>query len=216
MPDLSFKIEGAKVVPCAAIPTLVFQLQIANAVAGEKIQTIALRCQIQIEVARRRYASQEQERLLDLFGPPDQWSRTLRTMLWTHAQAVVPSFSSASRAFDLQVPCTFDFNIATTKYFAGLAEGEIPLQMLFSGMVFYSPAEGPLQVAPISWEQEARFNLPVKLWREMMDTYYPDTVWINLRRDVFYRLYQFKMQHGMPTWEQALEEVLLSEKAVSS
>ena len=36
-------------------------------------------------------------------------------------------------------------------------------------------ADSPLQVAPISWEQEARYKLPVKMWREMMDTYYPNT-----------------------------------------
>ena len=117
---------------------------------------------------------------------------------------------------DLQVPCTFDFNVAATKYFEGLTDGEIPLQMLFSGTVFYALADSPLQVAPISWEQEARFKLPVKLWREMMDTYYPNSVWINLRRDIFERLYHYKMQHGIPTWEQALEQVLAGEEAVSS
>jgi hypothetical protein len=216
MPELSFQIEGAKVVPFHATPTIAFQLQIANAAEGEKIQTVVLHCQIQIEVTRRRYAPREQERLRDLFGPSERWSQTLRTMLWTHADTVVPSFPGVSTVVDLQVPCSFDFNVAATKYFAGLAEGEIPLRMLFSGTVFYSPAVGPLQVAPISWEQEAKFRLPVKLWHEMMVAYYPNSVWINLRRDVFDRLYQYKMQRGIPTWEQALEQVLLSEEAVSS
>ena len=45
-------------------------------------------------------------------------------------------------------------------------------------------------------------------WREMMDSYYPNSVWLKLRRDVFERLYQYKMQHGIPTWEQALESML--------
>ena len=70
MPDLSFAIDSAKVVPFAATPMLAFQLSIRNAAADERIHTIALRCQIQIEVTRRQYASQEQERLLDLFGTP--------------------------------------------------------------------------------------------------------------------------------------------------
>jgi len=73
-----------------------------------------------------------------------------------------------------------------------------------------------LQVAPISWEQEAKYKLPLKLWREMMDTYYPNSAWISLRRDVFDRLYQYKIQHGIPTWEQALERVLDSEAVVKS
>jgi hypothetical protein len=212
MPDLNFQVEGARVVPFAAVPTLAFKLQIQNAMAEEKIRTIVLRCQIQIEVARRRYAAQEQERLLDLFGPPDRWSQTLRTLLWTHAQVTVPTFAGASAVVDLEVPCTFDFNIAATKYFEGLSDGEIPLQMLFSGTAFYSLPDRPLQAAPISWDEEARYKLPVKLWREMMDAYYPNTVWINLRRDIFERLYQYKMQHGIPTWEQALERVLSGEE----
>ena len=216
MPDLRFKIESASVVPFAAVPMLAFQLQIDNAAAGEQIHTIALRCQIQIETTRRRYAPEEQERLVDLFGHPDRWSQTLSSLLWTHANLVVPGFAGASTVVDLQVPCTFDFNVAATKYFEGLTDGDIPLNMLFSGNVFYAHPDGPLQVAPISWEQEAKYKLPVKVWREMMDIYYPNSAWINLRRDVFDRLYRYKMQHGIPTWEQALERALCNEEVVNS
>jgi hypothetical protein len=216
MPDLSFHVESATVVQFAAVPMIAFQLHITNSEPDEVIHTVALRCQIQIEVTRRRYATGEQERLLDLFGHPDRWSQTLRNLLWTHAAVVVPAFAGTTTVVDLQVPCTFDFNVAATKYFEGLADGEIPLNMLFSGTVFYAPEDSPLQVAPISWEQEARYKLPVKLWREMMDAYYPNCAWINLRRDVFDRLYQYKIQHGIPTWEQALEKVLDSEAVVTS
>ena len=190
-------------------------MQIRNAVANEAIHTIALRCQIQIEVTRRRYSSAEQEHLLDLFGQPDRWSQTLRNLLWTHATVLVPGFSGPSGAVDLQVPCSFDFNVAATKYFAGLSDGEIPLNMLFSGTVFYVREDSSLQVAPISWEKEARYTLPVTLWREMMESYYPNSVWLNLHRDVFERLYRYKMQHGIPTWERALEQVLDSESMVN-
>ena len=174
-------------------------------IAGETIHTVALRCQIQIEVTRRRYTPEEQARMRDLFGEPERWSQTLRSLLWTHASVVVPSFQGSTLA-DLPIPCTFDFNVAATKYFEGLTDGEIPLHLMFSGTVFYADADDVLQVAPISWEQETRFKLPVKVWRDMMDSYYPNSVWLNLRRDVFERLYQYKTQHGIPTWEQALEE----------
>jgi len=50
--------------------------------------------------------------------------------------------------------------------------------------------EGNLQVAPIPWDKEARFRLPVKAWHEMMDIYYPNGAWLCLRRDVFERIYQ--------------------------
>jgi len=215
VPDLDFQIESASVVPFAAVPMLAFQLQIRNAVGDEKIHTIALRCQIQIETTRRGYVPEEQERLLDLFGQPDRWSQTLRSMLWTHINLVVPGFAGARAVVDMQVPCTFDFNVAATKYFEGLTGGEIPLLMLFSGTVFYAANDSPLQVAPISWEQEARYKLPVKLWREMMESYYPNCVWINLHRDVFERLYRYKIQHGFLSWEQTLEQVLTDNAVVN-
>lgn len=214
MPELSFQIEGVEVVPFAATPTLAFKLHLRNASADETIHTVALRCQIQIEVTRRRYTSDEQQRLLDLFGDPDRWSQTLRSMLWTHSNVVVPGFPGASTVVDLHVPCTFDFNVAATKYFEGLSDGDIPLHVMFSGTVFYALPESSLQIAPISWEQEARFKLPHKVWREMMDAYYPNNVWLSLRRDVFERLYQYKVQRGIPTWEQALENVLPMEADV--
>jgi hypothetical protein len=215
MPDLSFRIEEATVVSFAAAPTLAFKLRIENAVADEMIHTVALRCQIQIEVTRRRYTGEEQCRMRDLFGEPDRWSQTLRSLLWTHANIVVPSFCG-STLVDLPVPCTFDFNVAATKYFEGLTDGEIPLNLMFSGTVFYASSDDVLQVMPISWEQEAKFRLPVKAWREMMNSYYPNCVWLTLRRDVFERLYQYKTQRGIPTWEQALEEMLPVEETVNS
>ena len=215
MPDLSFKVESAGAVAYAAAPTLAFQLRIANAVAGETVHTVALRCQIQIEAARRRYTAEEQKNMLDLFGEPERWSQTLRSLLWTHVSVVVPGFEGTTLA-ELPVSCTFDFNVAATKYFEGLTDGEIPLRLMFSGTVFYAGEDGALQVTPISWEQETVFSLAQKVWREMMDSHYPNTAWVSLRRDVFERLYQYKTQHGIPTWEQALESVLPVEETVSS
>jgi hypothetical protein len=215
MPDLSFKVESAVPVPFAATPTLAFNLRIANATSGEAIHTIALRCQIQIEATRRRYTIEEQRNMLDLYGEPDRWSKTLRSLLWTLASAVVPGFEGSTLT-DLLVPCTFDFNVASTKYFEGLTGGDIPLRLMFSGTVFYAGEDGALQVAPISWEQETTFKLPQSVWRQMMDSYYPNSAWLSLRRDVFDRLYQYKMQHGIPTWEQALEKVLPVEETVVS
>jgi Family of unknown function (DUF6084) len=207
MPELSFKVQQAGMVPFAASPTIAFQLHVANVPADQAIHTIALNCQIQIEVTRRRYTPEEQQQMLDLFGEPDRWSQTLRSLLWTNVSAVLPGFRSSTQA-DLRVPCTFDFNVAATKYFAGLGAGDVPLNMLFSGTVFYADGEGLLQVAPISWDQEAKFRLPLQVWQEMMQAYYPNGAWLHVRRDVFDRLYRYKMQRGIPSWEQALESVL--------
>jgi Family of unknown function (DUF6084) len=207
MPDLNFEVERAEVLPFAVVPVMVFKLRVTNRNAGEPVHNVMLRCQIQIEATRRRYSAEDQGRLLDLFGEPERWGETLRSMLWTHASAVVSSFTG-SAVVDLQVPCTFDFNVAATKYFAGIDDGEVPLALLFSGTVFYEAGDGALQVSQIPWDKEAHYRLPVRLWKEMMDTYYPNSAWLCLRRDVFERLYQYKVRKGIPTWEQALESIL--------
>ena len=207
MPDLSFQIERAEPQRFTVAPTLLFKIRISNAVANETIHSVALRCQIQLEVTRREYTAEDQKQLRDLFGDAERWGQTLKTMLWTHASVVAPAFQD-SAAVDLPVPCTFDFNVAATKYFHGLADGDVPLCFLFSGTVFYADGDGALQVAPIPWDKEARFRLPVQSWRDMMDIYYPNSAWLCLRRDVFERLYQYKVERGIPTWEQAMERVL--------
>ena len=216
MPDLKFHVERAEVVPFAVAPQLALKLRVTNADAAEAIHTVALRCQIQIEATRRRYSAEEQRGLRDLFGEPERWGQTLRTLLWTHTSAVVPAFI-ASTEIDLPVPCTFDFNVATTKYFSGLSEGEIPLCLQFSGTVFYATGDGPLQVMLIPWDKEVRFKLPVQVWKELMDNYYPNSAWLCLRRDVFERLHRYKVERGIPTWEETLERVLsCTEEEVAS
>jgi hypothetical protein len=141
-----------------------------------------LRAQIQIEVAKRRYTTEEQAGLRDLFGTPDRWGQTLKPLLWTNTSAVAPQFTGETTV-DLQVPCTFDFSVATTKYFNSLDDGDIPVVLMFSGTVFYADEEGSLRVAPISWEKETKFRVPLKVWKDMMDAYYPNIAWLCLRRD---------------------------------
>jgi hypothetical protein len=213
MPDLSFQVEGVQVVDNAASPLLAFKLRLTDAGPEQMIHTVALRCQIQLEVTRRKYRPEDQERLLDLFGEPSRWGQTLRNLLWTHANLVVPAFK-ATTLVDLPVPCTFDFNVAATKYFDSLADGEVPICLQFSGTIFYANPEAGLQVAPISWDKEARFKLPVSIWRGMMKAYYPNSAWLCLHKDVFDRLYQYKVRRGIPTWEETLEGIIPVEETV--
>ena len=207
MPDLQLMIESAEVVQYASTPLMAFKVRIANNPSEEIIHTVALRAQIQIEVTRRKYDANEQTRLLDLFGEPERWGQTLRNMLWTHASVVVPRFTGSVLA-DIPVPCTFDFNVAATKYFHGVTSGDLPLCFQLSGTVFYQKEGEALQVAPISWDKEAKYRLPVKVWKDLMDVYYPNSAWLALQRDTFEKLYQYKMREGIPTWEEALERAL--------
>jgi hypothetical protein len=212
VPDLNITIEGAEAVPFTVAPMLGFKLRVANADPAEEIHTVVLRCQVQIEATRRGYTPEDQERLRDLFGEPERWSQTLRNLLWTNNSTVVPRFTGRTTA-ELQVPCTFDFAVATTKYLSGLTDGDIPVCVMFSGTVFYADQQGGLHAAPIPWDKEAKFRLPVQVWRDMMETFYPNSSWLQVRRDVFEELRRFKMQRGLPSWEEAFQQMLHPQKA---
>jgi Family of unknown function (DUF6084) len=206
-PDLNFEVVGAEVPPYAAVPMLIFKLHIANTVEAQLIHSVVLHCQIKINVTRRRYSSEAQARLLELFGEPQRWGQTLRPLLWTHVSTSVPQFSE-STTVDLAVPCTYDFEVIATKYFNALEDGNIPLTFLFSGTIFYEGEHDNLQVGQISWSKEATFSLPVALWQEMIQCYYPNSAWIRLHKDVFDQLYQYKASHGLPTWENVVDQLL--------
>jgi hypothetical protein len=209
MPELTFQVEGAQVLAHAASPHLAFRLLISELGgngAPVSIQSVMLQCQIRIEPTLRRYDEREQTGLFDLFGEPQRWGESMRGMLWTHCSVNVPGFSGAT-AVELPVPCTYDFNIAATKYFHALREGEAPLTLLFSGTIFYHE-NGMLRIAPIAWDKEASFRLPVQIWKSMMDQYYSNVTWLCLRKDVFERLYRFKSRLAAATWEQALDALL--------
>jgi hypothetical protein len=207
MPDLDFEVERADVLPYAAVPTILFRLGVQNAVEGEAIDSISLRTQIRIAATQRRYVPDEQVKLRELFGEPHQWKDTLRSLLWTNTNTIVTRFSGG-RVFEMPVTCTYDFDVVGTKYFAVLEDGEIPLEFLFSGTVFYRKDGGALQVAQISWEKEAKFRLQVRLWREMMDHYFPNSAWLRLPKVTFDRLYDYRSRNVLLTWDRTLESLL--------
>jgi Family of unknown function (DUF6084) len=205
VPDLDFQVEDASATRNAATPQLTFKVRITNS-EPTPIHSIALRVQVQIEPVRRRYSPAEQRQLRELFGESERWSDSLHPLLWTNTNINVQGFRGTT-VIDVPVPCTFDFNVAVTKYIHGLDNGEIPTSLLFSGTVFHAGRMG-LEIAQIPWDREASYRLPVRVWQAMMDLYYPNTAWICLQREVFERLYEFKTRHGIPTWEQALERLL--------
>jgi|SRR5579871_270768 hypothetical protein len=206
VPDLTFQIESVSATPNTATPQLSFKVWIANA-EPQPIHSIALRAQVQIVPVRRRYTDEEKRRLRELFGEPEQWSKSLQPLLWTNANITVASFTGKTLV-DVPVPCTFDFNVAMTKYAYGLECGELPVTLLFSGTVFFASPNIGLQVAQIPWDREASHRMPMSLWKELMDRYYPNTAVLSVKRELFDRLYEFKTQNGIATWEQAFERML--------
>jgi Family of unknown function (DUF6084) len=207
MPDLSFEIINAEVAAYSVLPLLNFKMRIANEIEEEQILNINLKCQIMLAVTQRRYNAAEKAKLQELFGEPERWGKTLRTFLWTHITTVVPRFTG-STIVDLPVPCSYDFDVVSTKYFNALEDSEIPLTFLFSGTTFYAGEADNLQISPISWSKEASYRLPVALWKEVIGTCFPNSAWIRLHKDVFDQLYQYKITHSMITWEEVLTRLL--------
>ncbi|HLL41293.1 MAG TPA: DUF6084 family protein [Rubrobacteraceae bacterium] len=206
MPDLDFRVEGAEILEYAATPSLLFKLRVVN-LEEEPIRSVSLNTQVRIAATQRHYDVAEQERLLEVFGEPHRWGNTLRSLLWTHTTLQVPRFSG-STVVDMPVPCTYDLEVVASKYFYALEDGEVPLEFLFSGTVFYAGEGGRLQIARISWEKEAEYRMPVRLWKEMMERYFPNSAWIRLRKDAFDQLYDYKVRMALPTWEAAVEALL--------
>jgi hypothetical protein len=204
-PELGFTVLGCEPLRHAAAPTLRFSLAIDA--GGAAVRSVMLEVQIRIAATQRSYSDAEQAQLGDLFGAPHQWSDTLRALLWTNATVVVSPFQGAT-VVDLLVPCTYDFDVAATKYLSGLQGGEIPLELLFSGTVFYAGAGGALQTGRISWNAEARHRLPVAVWRETMELYFPGSAWLRLDRERFDRLVAFRARRALTSWEAVVDALL--------
>lgn len=212
MPDLGFQVEGAAAVPYAASPTLGLRLRVSSVPETEPVQAAVLKCQIQIDAPSRAYDRREEEGLGDLFGPRSRWGTTLRSLLWAHVNAILPAFQK-STVVELQVPCTYDLNVTATKYFHSLETGTVPITLLFSGTVFYAGEHEALQVAPVPWSKEARYALPVAVWKEVIDQYFPNSGFIMLQRETLDRLYRYRVRRGLPTWERVIESLLAPQEA---
>jgi hypothetical protein len=188
------------------IPLLIFKMRIVNE-EEEQIQNVNLKCQIMLTVNQRRYNADEKAKMKDIFGEPERWGKTMHAFLWTNVNTVVPRFTG-STIVDLPIPCSYDFEVVSTKYFNALEGGEIPLNFLFSGTMFYEGEGGNLQIGQISWSKEANYRLPVALWKDAIASAFPNTAWIRLQKDVFDQLYQYKITHGLITWEDVLTRLL--------
>src|SRR5262249_62061228 len=128
--ELAFDCIGAKVDRSAVVPALSLVLRISEA-SGQKVEAIALRCQIRMEPARRRYSAAEAERLNDLFGDTARWANTLKPMQFSTVATMVPGFLGATE-IELPITFTYDLELGSARYFDSLQAGRIPLPPLFS------------------------------------------------------------------------------------
>ena len=186
MADLIFGCTGATAERYAVTPTLTFQLTVTER-SGARIHAIALRCQIRIEPHRRRYSATEAQRLHDLFGDPSRWADTVK-------------------------PCTYDLEVASGRYFAGLDDGTVPLLMLFSGTVFIATEQG-YSVELVPWSAEASYRMPVSVWKELVDAHFPNSAWLRCSRETLDALSAYKAQNALPTWDATLTALLVTARS---
>lgn len=207
MPELDFEVKSVKSAERGLAPLLHFKVSINSKPPAQPIHTVLLHAQIQIECPQRSYNSAEKQKLVELFGRPEQWGRTLRNRLWGFSNTTVPGFTGSSQA-TLSLPCTLDMNVAATKYFTALDGGEVPLLFLFTGTIFYEGENGRLQVRQISWNKECVYRMPIQVWRDMMEQHFPNSAWLFLQRDLFDRLNAYKRQKNYATLEEAIAGLL--------
>ncbi|MFD3806447.1 DUF6084 family protein [Streptomyces sp. NPDC058619] len=205
MTEFTFTCTGVRADAYAAGPTLVFRLRITTADPQARVHALALRCQIRIEPARRGYGPAEAEGLADLFGERSRWGTTLQPVQFAQVTAMVPSFTGATET-DLVVPCTYDMDIAASRYFSALEDGEAPLLMLFSGTAF--TGAGGFRVEPVPWDREAAYRMPVAVWREMVEQHFPGCGWLRLPRDTMADLLAFRSRHALASWEATVRALL--------
>jgi Family of unknown function (DUF6084) len=203
--ELVFDCLGARPEKFAVTPSMSLLLRIAET-TGERIEAIALRCQIRIEPARRRYTPAEAERLNDLFGETQRWADTLKPMQLVTVATMVPGFAGSIET-DLPLPLSYDLEIGSTRYFAGLEGGEIPLLLLFSGTVFGN-INGRRSVQQVPWSKEAQYRMPLAIWREAIDAHFPESAWIKMGRSTLDELLAFKTASALPTWDATIEMLL--------
>ncbi|CAN5825978.1 DUF6084 family protein [soil metagenome] len=205
MSELDFAIVDVFVEEYAAAPQLTARLRITEATA-EVIHAMALRCQVRIEPQRRAYSADEESGLLDMFGTRDRWFDTLKPFMWMQCSAMVQGFTTITEV-DLAMPCTYDFEVTWSKYLHALRDDTVPVVFLFSGTVFTRGVNG-FGVEQVPWDREARYEIPVSVWRDMIDHYFPNSGWLRLSRDTIESLAHYKAVRGLTTWDATVESLL--------
>jgi hypothetical protein len=205
-PAPDFAVLGARAVRHAAAPMLSFDLEVLEP-SGRPVYMIALSIQVMIEPARRRYDDATRERLLELFGPPERWAVTTRSLVWCKLDVLVPAFTG-STIVSVPIACSYDLELAAAKYLHSLPDGEAPLALHFNGTIYYPADDGGLQMVLVPWNRSIDFRMPVSVWRATIDHYYPNTGWVALRRQTLDALQRAKVGRGLATLDAAVEALL--------
>jgi hypothetical protein len=205
MTSYAFSVLDVVAEPYAVAPQLTARLRIRET-TGRRVHAIALRCQVRIEPQRRRYDHAEEDGLRGLFGERVRWGDTLKPFLWMQANTTVQGFTGDTKT-DLALPCTYDLDVIGTRYLHALDAGDVPLDFLFSGTIFTRGTSG-FEVEQVPWACEARYQLPVRVWREMIAAYFPNSGWLRVSSDVLAGLAAFRARHDLISWDETMQRLL--------
>ncbi len=203
--SVTFAVLGVAPEPYAVTPVLTARVGIA-AVGDDPIHAIALRCQVRIDPIRRTYSDAEAVGLTDLFGTRERWATTQHTFLWQHTTAMVQGFTGVTQ-IEMPLECTYDFEVSSAKYLHALRDGTVALQFLFSGTVFVQGTRG-FSVQQVPWDREDRYDMPVSVWRDLMQQHFPNTGWLRLDRSTVDALAHYRSTHGLLSQDEAILSLL--------
>lgn len=205
MSDWTFRVLDVAPTPYAAAPELTARLRIEET-TGLQVHAVALRCQVRIEPQRRGYDLDDERGIRALFGDRERWSQTLKPFQWMQCSTTVQGFTGSTEA-DLALPCTYDLDVTGSRYLHALRAGTVPVSLMFSGTVFTRGEHG-FGVQQVPWDSEARYELPVQVWRNMIETFFPNQGWIRLDHDVLGSLADYRARHGLVSWEETVTRLL--------
>jgi hypothetical protein len=205
MSDWTFRVLDIAPAPYAAAPNLTARLRIDEP-PGVRVHAIALHCQVRIEPQRRGYDTEDEEGLRALFGDRDRWPQTLKPFQWMQCHTTVQGFTGGTEV-DLELPCTYDFDVMGSRFLHAVHDGKVPLNLMFTGTVFTRGEHG-FGVLQVPWDSEARYDLPVSVWQDMLAAFFPNQGWIRLDHDVLKRLADYRARHGLVSWEETVTRLL--------
>jgi hypothetical protein len=205
-PEPEFSVLSMNAVKYAAAPMLNFDLHVTES-SGRQVYMIALTIQVMLEPARRSYDDATRERLKGLFGEPERWSVTTRSLVWAQVDVVVPAFTAATTV-TVPIACSYELEVAAAKYFHSLTDGEVPLAFHFNGTIYYKDYDGQMQMVLVPWTRSCDYRMPVSVWQDMIAMYYPNTAWIALNGATIDALQSEQVNRGLATADALIMRLL--------
>ena len=108
---------------------------------------------------------------------------------------------------NLPLECTYDFEVAASKYLHALRDGTCRCNSSSAERFSRKGARG-FAVQQVPWDREDRFDMPVSVWRDLIQQHYPNTGWLRLNRDTIDALAAYRSARGLLSFDDAVTSLL--------